>query len=99
MKASLPDQTVITGPGRIADMISYDECLLHPCLSNESLTLPLGWCDHESGKIFKNPPILQRSINDPQKLPGQGDDCLPRTSCCFDAGIVVREIRAVAPGT
>jgi hypothetical protein len=61
-------------------------------------TLRPGWCDHESWKIFKDPAMLQRSLDDSQKLPRQGDDCLPRTSRGFDAGLERRPIRAVAPG-
>jgi len=134
-------------------MISYDECLLPPCLSRVFLyallacaedratlgsdlsadigghtegrasnsaflfspsgglqsdktwgcggkapTICSGWCEHKSWKIFKNPPILQGSIDDSQKLPRQGDDRPPRTSGCFEADIVMSEIRAVTHG-
>jgi hypothetical protein len=57
-----------------------------------------GRCDHESREVCKNPAVLQRFIDDSQKLPGQGDDGFPRSLRRLDAGIVVSQVRAVAPG-
>ena len=65
----------------------------------ESLALPCGLLgQNEIGEISEGPFEFERSINDPQEFPGQGDDRLSRAPPSFDLFVVALQIRAIALG-